>query len=115
MRRKIYLSPLTKKIISIAIVELIPALIALVLTLSFDNFLYFHYIYALWGVVIFLYALLRNWRRDTKNYKANHSIVEDKTTESYKEYKKNQLTLWLTGAGNIAISYIFWGIYLLTL
>ena len=65
MRRKIYLSPLTKKIISIAIVELIPALIAFVLTLLFDNFLYFHYIYALWGVVIFLYALLRNWRRDT--------------------------------------------------
>ena len=115
MRRNVYLSPLAKKIISFVIVELIPAVVALALTLAFSNFQYFHYIYALWGILIFLYALLRNWRRDTKNYKTNHSIVEDKTTESYKEYKKTQLTLWLTGVANIAISYIFWGIYLLTL
>ena len=114
MRRHIYINPTVKKIITIAVVELFPAVIALVLTLTLSNFLYFHYIYALFAIVMFLFALIRNWRRDTKNYKKQHSIVEDPKTEDFKEYKRFQRTLWILGAVNVAISYLFWFIYLWT-
>lgn len=113
MRKYVYLSQKAKNVIATVIVELIPAVVALVLALVYENFKYFHYIYGIFGIIILLFALLRNWRRDTKNFKAQGSIVEDHTTESFKEYKKFQKTLWLLGLLNVVISMAFWGIYLL--
>ena len=115
MRKYIYLSPKVKTLISCCVVELFPTAVGLVLSLALGNFLYFHYIYGIFGIIIFIFALLRNCRRDTKNFKAHGSIVEDQRSESYKEYKKFQRTLWLMGLLNILLSMAFWGIYLLTL
>lgn len=115
MRKYVYLSGKTKSAIAWIIVELIPTVVGVVLAILFENFQYLHYIYGLFGIIIFLFALLRNWRRDTKNFKTQGSIVEDRTSESFKGYKKFQKTLWIMGILNIVLSMIFWGIYLLTL
>ena len=106
MRRFFYYHPILKKVFGICIAELVPAVIGLVFALVFENFVILEVAFALYGVLCLLFAMLRNWNRDSKNFRANKTIVEDTKTDSFKEYKKFQRTLWLMGLVNLLISHI---------
>ena len=106
MGRPIYIHPVAKKAIIISLVELIPLVLGLVFSLIFENFVILETSFAIFGVLMFLFALARNWNRDSNNYKKNKTIVEDKKTDSYKEYKKFQRALWILGIVNLVLSHM---------
>ncbi len=106
MRRPVYIHPMVKKVLAITIVELIPLVLGLVFSLIFKNFVILETSFAILGVLLLLFAVARNWNRDSNNFKANKTIVEDKKTDSYKEFKKFQLTLWILGAVNFLLSHL---------
>lgn len=106
MRRPIKINPIVKKAIIIGILELIPTSIGLIFYFLNHNFYMLEVVYALFGILLFLFACIRNWNRDTRNYKANKTIVEDTKSETYKEYKKFQRTIWILGAVNCILSLL---------
>lgn len=113
MRRPVYIHPLVKKVIAILIVELVPTILGVVFSIVFENYVILESSYAILGVLLFLFALARNWNRDTNNYKANKTIVEDKRTDAYKEYKKFQRLLWILGLVNFALAYVVYLLFIM--
>lgn len=112
MRRFFYLHPGLKKVVGICIAELVPTILGLVFALVFENFVILEVAYALFGVLCLLFAMLRNWNRDSRNFRANKTIVEDPKTDSYKEYKKFQRTLWVMGLANLLASHLVFVIFI---
>ena len=77
MRRPIKMNHIVKNIIVISILELIPTGIGVAFYFVNNNFNILEVVYALFGVLLFLFACVRNWNRDSKNFKENKTIVED--------------------------------------
>lgn len=111
MRRPIRIHPIVKKIIAIGILELIPTTIGIVFYFVHHDFHIMEVVYALLGVLLFLFAIARNWNRDSSNFKKNKTIVEDPKSESYKEYKKFQKELWILGIVNCLLSLLVFFIF----
>ena len=106
MRRPIYIHPLVKKGLIITGVELVPLILGLIFSFVFENFVFLETFFAIIAVLMLLFAMLRGWNRDTNNYKKNKTIVEDQKSESFKEYKKFQVTLWILGLLNLLVSHM---------
>ena len=62
--------------------------------------------YVLIGLIDLLIITIRLHARDSRNYKKNKSIVEDKTTKDYKEWKNFQYLLGLAGAIDLLLSLV---------
>ena len=60
--------------------------------------------YVIFGTISLLFALFRSRRRDTKNYRQNHTIVEDKESADYKLFFYQQLFAYLFGVTSILLS-----------
>ena len=76
---------------------LLPTIVGLILTLIMQRMVFLEAFYIIFGVITLLVALHRSRRRDTKNYKANHTMVEDKEKEEFKDYRKTQILLYCLG------------------
>lgn len=106
MGRPIYINPIVKKGLIIFGVELIPTVLGLVFSFVFENFVILETSYAILAVLLLLFAMARSWNRDSNNFRKNKTVVEDKKTDSYKEYRNFQLTLWILGIVNFLISHL---------
>jgi len=76
------------------IVLLVPTIIGLILYLVWHSPYYFEATFCAMGCLGLIFVLGRSRRRDTKNYKANRTVVEgdsEEEKEAYKVYKYSQL------------------------
>lgn len=87
-------------------VVLLPTIVGVTLMLIFQRSVILESLYAIFGTLTILAALFRSWRRDSKNYRKEHTIVEDKDTKEYKSYRCLQITLYVTGLSLLALTGI---------
>ena len=60
-------------------VDVVPAVVGIPLMVAFQTSIYMEVFYIVFGVIALLAVLFRSRRRDSKNYKNNKTIFEDKT------------------------------------
>ena len=82
---------------------LLPAAIGLPLTFGLKTPYYVDAIFMIFGSVSILAALFRSYRRDSTNYRKNHTVVEDKDSTNYKIYSFHQLVAYIAGAISLGI------------
>lgn len=75
----------------------LPSVLGVILYFVLGALYYLEIAYAIVGVVIWLAMMFRMRIRDSRNLKKTKSIKEDKTTESYLNYKKSQFLLFVLG------------------
>ena len=106
MRQPGYLNPKIKEVLIYVVIILIPTILGVVLSLVFNKWIILESVYLIWGCVLVLVALFNSRRRDGKNLKKNRTIVEDKNTKEYKEYRNFQIRLYILGAICAVLSLI---------
>ncbi|MDY6429804.1 MAG: hypothetical protein SPL02_01335 [Bacilli bacterium] len=84
-------------IIYAAIAVIVPLSLGVVLSIHYENFVYLESILVIAGCFTLVFGLFRSFHRDTKNVRKTHTVFEDKSTEDYKGYRLNQLTLYALG------------------
>ena len=81
-----------------SIFVVLPTILATIFTLIFHNPYLPESIFAIFGSLSILIALFRSTNRDTKNYRKNHTIIEDKETPEYRLYSFHQRISYIVGA-----------------
>lgn len=77
-----------------------------------SNFMYTESLTAIFGVLALLFMMGRIWTRGSRNIKKeDKSVFEDKTTVSYKNWFRMQLCLLSVGAFLLAMSQVFFLIF----
>ena len=71
-----------------------------------QDLLYLEVIYVVFGLIDLLLITIRLRIRDSRNYKKNKSIVEDKTTKEYKTWIREQYLIAILGAVDLAASLV---------
>ena len=84
----------------------LPLIVGTILTIIFQRIVLLESSLIICGVLVILLALFRSRRRDSKNYKENKSVHEDHESESYLEYRRLQITLYIVGLSLIVLSVI---------
>lgn len=75
------------------VIVLIPLAVGLPLSLVFKTFVYLESLFIVFGAFGLLVVVFRSRRRDSRNYKNNKTIFEDKTTSEFKSYRLIQWIL----------------------
>lgn len=99
-------------IFAIAVIVL-PGIIGGILSAVFQNLIYLEVMYVVFGLVDLLLIVIRIRMRDGQNYKKNKTIYEDKTTDEFRTWRKEQYLIALIGAIDLSISLIVFAISLL--
>ena len=83
---------------------LMPTGIGIPLTAIFSNPYIIESSYVIFGAISIIFAFIRSTRRDTKNIRKNHTLVEDKETEEYRKYSFQQWVAYISGAVSLVLS-----------
>ena len=85
-------------------VDVVPAVVGIPLMVAFQTSIYMEVFYIVFGVIALLAVLFRSRRRDSKNYKNNKTIFEDKTTPEYRSYRIIQWLMIASGVLALGLS-----------
>ena len=91
-------------LIHASIFLLLPTVIGISLTAILKMRQIAEAMYVIFGTISILFALFRSRRRDSKNFRKNHTISEDKDTPEYKQFFYQQLIAYVFGLISIALS-----------
>lgn len=80
-----------------AIFFLIPTAVGVPLTACLSNGSYVESLYVIFGVISMLVGIVRGWNRDSKNFRKNHTTVEDKDSSAYRQFVFQQWTSYIVG------------------
>lgn len=94
-----------------AIFLILPAVVGLIFWATLHTFTQFEAAFALFGIISILLALLRSRSRDSKNFKKNKTLHEDKKTDSYKQYRFEQWIFYITGLVDLLVGGIMFLIF----
>lgn len=75
------------------------------------DFVYVELIVAIFGIISLLLMMIRIRARDSRNYKKNKSIVEDKNTVAYKNWKAMQFCCLIVGVVLLLLSLLFFYLF----
>ena len=95
-------------LIVILVATLLPTIAGVTLMLIFKRSVILESLYAIFGAGILIVALFRSWRRDSVNYRKDHTVVEDKETSAYKSYRNMQIALYITGAALLIMTGVIY-------
>ena len=84
----------------------LPVIAGSILAAVFQRIVWLESSLIIFGVLVIILALARSIRRDSKNYKETGSVHEDHQNESYREYRRLQIVLYLVGVGLFILSLI---------
>jgi len=96
-----------KIIINIGLLILIPFFIGLPMELLFEKPEIVQVVLVLFALFEFLIVIGRINRHDLFNKEAYGTFRSDKTTTEYQDYIRIQKTLFISGVGNIIVSYLY--------
>lgn len=91
-------------IIYSAIFIVVPTAIGIPIAAIFYHRTILEALYLVFGVIALLIPLFKSRIRDSKNWKENHTIVEDKESDSYKNYRFLQTVMYIVGLITILLS-----------
>lgn len=83
---------------------LAPTIIGISLTLIFQNYYLVEAVYTIFGCLSILLALFKSHRRDSKNIRKTHTIVEDKDASEYRQYSFQQWISYIAGAISLVLA-----------
>ena len=95
-------------LIVVLVATLLPTIAGVTLMLIFQRSVILESLYAIFGAGILIVALFRSWRRDSVNYRKDHTVVEDKETSAYKSYRNMQIALYITGAALLIMTGVIY-------
>ena len=95
-------------LIVVLVATLLPTIAGVTLMLIFQRSVILESLYAIFGAGILIVALFRSWRRDSVNYRKDHTVVEDKNTSAYKSYRNMQIALYITGAALLIMTGVIY-------
>ena len=84
----------------------IPLISGSILAAVFQRIVWLESFLIIFGVIVIILALARSRRRDTKNYKQNNTVHEDHQDESYREYRRLQIVLYIVGLSLFLLSAV---------
>ena len=92
----------------------VPMAVGMPLTAALNNLNYIESLYIIFGAISMLAALFRGYRRDSKNYRKNHTVVEDHDSVEYVQYSFHQMVAYIVGIIAIGLGvgffYLFYGL-----
>lgn len=94
----------------IGVMVLLPGIIGGVLALSQKDLIYLEVIYVVFGLIDIMIITVRIRMRDSRNYKKDKTIVEDKNAPEFKKWLMEQYLIAIIGAIDLVISLIVFGI-----
>ena len=106
MENKKGIHNITTYIIFGVCIILLPGLIGGLLAAINQNILYLEVCYVVFGLIDLLLITIRIRIRDGQNYKKNKSIDEDKTSDEYKVWLKEQYLIAIFGGIDLLTSLV---------
>lgn len=85
---------------------LIPSVVGGIFSLIFKYLLYLEVTYVVFGLLVLLAIPIRLRMRDSQNLKKTKSISEDKTTDEYKVWLKEQYLIAIFGVIDLLLSLL---------
>lgn len=84
----------------------VPSIIGIPLTASLSLPPIVEASYIIVGVISIMYGIFRSHFRDSRNYKKNKTVIEDKNTKEYQDYRFRQWTAYLAGLTDLLLSLV---------
>ena len=97
-------------LIFVTVVVLIPGVVGGILSGINQDLIYLEVIYVIFGLINLMLITIRIRMRDSKNYKKDKTITEDKTADSYRIWIKEQYLIAITGIIDLVISLVVFAI-----
>ena len=95
-------------LIVVLVATLLPTIAGVTLMLIFKRSVILESLYAIFGAGILIIAFFRSWRRDSANYRKDHTVVEDKESSAYKSYRNMQIALYITGVALLLMTGVIY-------
>ncbi|HHX79296.1 MAG TPA: hypothetical protein GX695_06095 [Acholeplasmataceae bacterium] len=106
------MSPFFKKVLIVFTLSAVPILIGLPITLSTKDPLFIELFLIITGILQLLVLNVRTSRAERKNMKKSGTYKHDKQSDNYLSFVSVQRTILLSGVINIALSIIYFLIFM---